>query len=784
MHASLGFLLEHLPPGLRLVLASRADPPLPLARLRARGQLAELRAADLRFTADEAAALLRESVRADLPDARRGRAGGPHRGLGGGPAAGGAVAARASADVAGFVAAFTGSHRYVLDYLAEEVLDRQPDAAARRSCWRPRCWSGCSGPLCDAVTGRADGQAAAGAGGAGRPVPGAAGRGARLVALPPPVRRPAPRPPAAEQPGAGARAAPRARRPGTTSTGWPTTPSGTPWRRGDDWAARLVERALRRALLPARRGATIAALAGGAARRAGPVPAPAAAGAGAFALDRRPAGGGRAAAGRGRAGGRRGRTSRIEPSAGRAAQPAGQRPGADRARPRAYLAELRGDAEAAAAFAPRALAQIGEGELAAALPSPGVPGVAEWLARPAGRGRAAPSAASVAGAAGGRPALPGRLRAAYDLGQVQRAQGRLDAALAHLPAGAGDRGAARPAAAARRRRRLRAAWPRLPTSGTSSTPPSARHRRASRCAGSSSTRRRWPPAWPRWPGSGRPRATRPAPWRRSDEAGRCRAELARGRPAQSRAGAAGPAAAGPGRRGRGRRAGRSSGPRPATTSPATRGAGATWCWPGCCSPRTAPVRPSRCWSGCTPAHCPGPGRQPHRDPGAAGAGAGGQGRAGGRGVHPGRGAHARLAAGVRPGVRRRGRADGRAAGPAHRGPAGRAGHARGVPLDYLARLLRAFEPDAPAALGLVEPLSRRELEVLRCWRRESPTSRSPTSWWWRSTPSKDTSATSWGSSARPTAPRQPSGPAGSGCSRSDLPPRSAPRWDVAVRTAA
>jgi LuxR family maltose regulon positive regulatory protein len=69
VHASLAFLLEHLPPGLHLVLASRADPPLPLARLRAGGQLAELRTGDLRFTADEAAALLRESAGADLPAA-------------------------------------------------------------------------------------------------------------------------------------------------------------------------------------------------------------------------------------------------------------------------------------------------------------------------------------------------------------------------------------------------------------------------------------------------------------------------------------------------------------------------------------------------------------------------------------------------------------------------------------------------------------------------------------------------------------------------------------------
>src|SRR5580693_1892784 len=68
VHDSVQFLLEHQPPGLRLVLTSRSDPPLGLARLRARGQLAELRAADLRFTADEAGALLREMAGAGLPD--------------------------------------------------------------------------------------------------------------------------------------------------------------------------------------------------------------------------------------------------------------------------------------------------------------------------------------------------------------------------------------------------------------------------------------------------------------------------------------------------------------------------------------------------------------------------------------------------------------------------------------------------------------------------------------------------------------------------------------------
>src|SRR5215468_2391096 len=67
VHASVAFLLENLPPGLRVVVTSRADPPLPLARLRARGQLAELRAAELRFTGEEAAALLAETAGPGLP---------------------------------------------------------------------------------------------------------------------------------------------------------------------------------------------------------------------------------------------------------------------------------------------------------------------------------------------------------------------------------------------------------------------------------------------------------------------------------------------------------------------------------------------------------------------------------------------------------------------------------------------------------------------------------------------------------------------------------------------
>ena len=93
VHASLQFLLDHQPPGLHVVLATRADPQLPLARLRARGQLAELRAAELMFTVDEATALLRRGGRVGAARRRGGTAGGPHRGVGRWPATGSTVAA-------------------------------------------------------------------------------------------------------------------------------------------------------------------------------------------------------------------------------------------------------------------------------------------------------------------------------------------------------------------------------------------------------------------------------------------------------------------------------------------------------------------------------------------------------------------------------------------------------------------------------------------------------------------------------------------------------------------
>src|SRR6266702_558594 len=157
VHTSLTFLLEHLPPGLRLVLASRSDPPLPLARLRAGGQLAEVRADDLRFTADEAASLLREAIGADLPGeavaALEARTEGWVAGL-----QLAALSLRGQADAAGFVAAFSGSHRYVLDYLAQEVLGHQSEQV-RGFLLETSVLERLSGGLCDAVTGRAGSQA-------------------------------------------------------------------------------------------------------------------------------------------------------------------------------------------------------------------------------------------------------------------------------------------------------------------------------------------------------------------------------------------------------------------------------------------------------------------------------------------------------------------------------------------------------------------------------------------------------------------------------------------------
>ena len=157
VHESVAFLLENLPPGLRVVVSGRADPPLPLARLRARGQLAELRAADLRFTGEEAAALLGEAAGPGLPAAAAETLTARTEGWAAGLQLA-ALSLRGHADPAGFVAAFSGSHRFVLDYLADEVLDGQP-SEVRAFLLETSVLERLSGELCDAVTGRAGSQA-------------------------------------------------------------------------------------------------------------------------------------------------------------------------------------------------------------------------------------------------------------------------------------------------------------------------------------------------------------------------------------------------------------------------------------------------------------------------------------------------------------------------------------------------------------------------------------------------------------------------------------------------
>jgi LuxR family transcriptional regulator, maltose regulon positive regulatory protein len=150
------FLVEHLPADVHLVISTRADPALPLARLRARGDLVEVRAADLRFTLAEVAAYLNDVVGLDLADSDiatlEGRTEGWIAAL-----QLAALSLQGRADASGFIAGFAGDDRYVVDYLVEEVLGRQPDHV-RRFLLDTSILDRLSGSLCDAVTGGNDGR--------------------------------------------------------------------------------------------------------------------------------------------------------------------------------------------------------------------------------------------------------------------------------------------------------------------------------------------------------------------------------------------------------------------------------------------------------------------------------------------------------------------------------------------------------------------------------------------------------------------------------------------------
>jgi len=158
----LAFVVEHLPPQMHLVIASREDPPLPIARLRARSQLTELRLTDLRFTPAEAAEFLNRMMGLQLRDtdiaALEARTEGWIAGLQlAAIALRSVLSMQGREDVAGFIQAFTGSHRFVLDYLVEEVLQQQP-VHTRSFLLQTAILDRFCAALCNAVTERGDGK--------------------------------------------------------------------------------------------------------------------------------------------------------------------------------------------------------------------------------------------------------------------------------------------------------------------------------------------------------------------------------------------------------------------------------------------------------------------------------------------------------------------------------------------------------------------------------------------------------------------------------------------------
>ena len=152
----MAFLVDHLPPQLRLVIGTRADPALPLSRLRARGELVEIRATDLRFTSEEAASYLNDLHGFDLTAADiaalESRTEGWVAAL-----QLAALSLRDRADPSAFIAGFAGDDRFVVDYLADEVLSRQPDDV-RRFLLDTSIVDRLTGSLCDAITPLPDGR--------------------------------------------------------------------------------------------------------------------------------------------------------------------------------------------------------------------------------------------------------------------------------------------------------------------------------------------------------------------------------------------------------------------------------------------------------------------------------------------------------------------------------------------------------------------------------------------------------------------------------------------------
>ena len=426
VHESLAVLLERLPPQLRLVLASRADPPLPLARLRARGQLTELREADLRFTREEAAELLRTALGSELPEAAVAVLGDRTEGWVAGLQLA-ALSLQGHADVDAFVAGFSGSHRFVLDYLTAEVLDRQPEPL-RAFLLETSILERLSGPLCAAVTGRDDSQElleqAERANLFLHPLDEVRGwwRYHRLFADLLCVRLQQERPGRVEELHRAAAAWHEAHGLADEAIGHALAAGDAPW------AARLIERqldafflrwegvTLRRwlAALPTElvssrprlslAQARLALISGDLEAIEGPLEA----------AERRVADAA---------------DEPYEPSVGRAASMMANLPAAI-ALQRAGLAHLRGDAEETMASARRALAELDEGEWMLESVIRWQQCVAGWL-----RGELAEAEAALASGIAGWRAASHRAPAAaalgyHGLGLIQREQGRLEAALA------------------------------------------------------------------------------------------------------------------------------------------------------------------------------------------------------------------------------------------------------------------------------------------------------------------------------------------------------------------
>src|SRR5262249_38744453 len=148
---SLTFWLEHLPAHVHLLISSRVDPDLPLSRLRVRGQLVEIRTPDLRFTREDASTFLRQAMGLSLSDAEilalEQRTEGWIAGL-----QLAALSLRKQEDRATWIKAFTGSHRYLLDYVREEILQLQPPSI-QRFLQQVAVLTRMNAALCQAVTG-------------------------------------------------------------------------------------------------------------------------------------------------------------------------------------------------------------------------------------------------------------------------------------------------------------------------------------------------------------------------------------------------------------------------------------------------------------------------------------------------------------------------------------------------------------------------------------------------------------------------------------------------------